>query len=839
MRLHFLGGADEVGASCLLVETADCRVLVDAGIHMGAGRSERLPDLAPATDLGGLDAVVLSHAHLDHSGALPLVHGAFPRTPVLCSQPTASLLRVLLLDAVKIMQQQSAREDEIPLYPLPAVEALLADLQPVRLLEPVPICGGRAAVTLFPAGHVLGAAAVGLHTAEGDLLVTGDVSITPQLTVSGMPVPRFEPDLVVCESTYGARLHASRKAEEQRLAATVLDALAAGRRVLIPAFALGRAQEVLLILRRALASPEAPAAAGVWVDGMVRAVCAIYDRHPDYLAPGLRRRAEAGKSLFYTADGRVRPVRDPAEREAVLNGPPGVIVASSGMLAGGPSAWYAGRLAADPDALIAITGYQDEEAPGRRLQEVARAGSGSLLINGQKIDLACRVETYGLSAHADAQQLAGLLDRLAPAQVALVHGDPSAREGLARVLSDGGLDVALPAAGDRLEASRRGRRRARPVAGIGRGRPLDRDALAALHAELWRPSGRRVSRSVRQLAELWYGSRAVPADLDPVHALLRESPDWFEPDPGRPFCYRPVDAEAGPAEPAAPVRDQAGRLEQNAALAAVDRLFGEDSGLHRRGAEREGWTLRLYFHFPLVAAKRLADRIDALADETGWSVALHPEPHLGALEQALRGLLPAGVELLRPPSVYRDQGLVKAQLSRRPDEPAAEALRRSYREQTGFDLSLVADRAGTPVAKQAFDASGRMEINLAFRAVDEAFAGRETRPAKKSKKNAAAGPFIELCFISPEVGARCSDTIAALENRTGWRIAVADRVDQQAVLRAAAELIPAGWDLARNPGLDLGGRRVLLKLRRPVADDERERVSARLEQRTGFALGVR
>ena len=354
MRVHFLGGADEVGASCVLVEAGGRRVLVDAGVRMGAAQRDRLPDLARATELGGLDAVVLTHAHLDHSGALPLVHGAFPAAPVWMTGPTLGLLHILLLDAIRVMESKSEQEGEIPLYPLPAVEALLGASHAAPMLEPVPLCGGEVRATFFPAGHVLGAAAVGLETAEGNVLVTGDISITDQLTVPGMARPRFSADVVVCESTYGGRLHASRRAEEERLAEKVLDVARDGGKVLVPAFALGRAQEVLLILRRALALPDAPLVT-VHADGMVRAICNIYNQYADHLSPALRRRAGEGRGLFYTGDGRVRPVQSPGEREQILAGGPCVIVSSSCMLSGGPSASYAAALASSASAMPALS----------------------------------------------------------------------------------------------------------------------------------------------------------------------------------------------------------------------------------------------------------------------------------------------------------------------------------------------------------------------------------------------------------------------------------------------------------------------------------------------------
>ena len=172
MRIHFLGGADEVGASCALVEAAGHRVLVDAGLRMGAAQPDRLPDLARIADLGAPEAVLITHAHLDHTGALPLVHASFPAAPVWMPPPTASILQVLLLDALHVMAMQSEAEGELPLYPAPAVEALLARVRTTPFYEPVRLCGGAFTATFFPAGHVLGAAAIGIETPEGRVLFT-------------------------------------------------------------------------------------------------------------------------------------------------------------------------------------------------------------------------------------------------------------------------------------------------------------------------------------------------------------------------------------------------------------------------------------------------------------------------------------------------------------------------------------------------------------------------------------------------------------------------------------------------------------------------------------------
>ena len=840
MEAYFLGGADEVGASSLLVQTSGCRLLIDAGVRMGSASKDRLPDLAMVNDLSGPSAVLLTHAHLDHCGALPLVHGAFPEAPVYMTEPTLDLIRILLLDALKVMQLRSEKEDEVPLYPLPAVEALLGRVRAVPFLQPVSLDGPAVHATFFPAGHVLGAAAVGISTPEGNLLVTGDVSLTDQLTVPAMPRPRFAPDLVVCESTYGARMHASRRAEEQRLAATVLEALREGRKVLIPAFALGRAQEVLLILRRALRQAGAPVAP-VYADGMVRAICGVYGQHTDYLTPTLRNRAREGRGIFFTADGMVRPVSSVEERLRILEGGPCVIVSSSGMLSGGPSAWYASRLVQREDALIAITGYQDEEAPGRHLQEVAHGQRSQLVLDGVSKEVRCSVQSYALSAHADGQQLGALLQSLHPRAVALVHGDADARAGLLQVLSERALDdVWLPASGDRVELPRAAPRRPRQVQGLGKGRPLDLAGLVELHRLLWLYGTRGRTYSAADLAEQWYGSDGCPADLSRLRELLASGQRLFVPDGKRPFLFRAADTEARGKSAAAAERvgavDESGRLEQNAALDLVDRFFTDKSGLYRKGADRASWSLRLYFHFPLVASEKYASEIDLLAEQSGWQVVVHPETRLASLEDLVRELLGDRFRPLRSASIFNQDRTVKVMVASLPPPELADRTCAAFESQTGYTLWFEACKQGTPASKQVWDESGRMEINLAMAEIAKAFSGLPHAPYKTGKKNDERGPFIELSFVSPEVGARYQELIERLQARTCYRIRVAQSVNQQAVLAAVRELVPDGWPQKRGPGLDLGSRTVRLRLAAAPPPEQLAAFSQKLAELTGFRL---
>jgi Cft2 family RNA processing exonuclease/dsRNA-specific ribonuclease len=468
LKLGFLGGASAIGASCTLIEAGDAALLVDCGVRFRTG--DALPDL---DELSGrrLDAVVLTHAHSDHSGALPLLHAAFPDTPVYLTPPTADLIGILQRDALRIMES-AEREDELPLYSERQVEALLGALRPVHHGQSFAV--RDLELTLLPASHILGASMLHVATSAGSVLLTGDYSVSAQRTVPALPRPDLHVDLLVTESTYGNRLHADRKSAERRLIARVLQTLEAGGRVLVPAFAIGRAQEVLLLLRHAIRNGRLPRVP-VFADGMVRAVCNVYAAHERYVSEPLAREIRAAGHPFF-ADP-VRPIRRPEERKEALDAGPCVIVASSGMLAGGPSAYYAAELAPHEQDAILITGYQDEESPGRALLKLAeQSGPRELRLGDRIVEVRCAFETYSLSAHADRLQMTALADALRPRTVVLVHGDEEAKRGLHESLGRSVHDIESGEDGGQLARAYPARGRSRPRPQQQAPQPLEPEA---------------------------------------------------------------------------------------------------------------------------------------------------------------------------------------------------------------------------------------------------------------------------------------------------------------------------------------------------------------------------
>lgn len=422
MKVTVLGGGDEIGASCLHVELNGTRLLFDAGMRMHG--VESMPALSMIEELGGVDAVFVTHAHADHIGALPVAHLLCPGAPVYATPPTIELMHVMMQDTYRILEARSQTEHTLMPYTKAQMTSLLESLRPLPPRGAVRVKDVN--VTSYRAGHILGAVMFGVLGGGERLLISGDISVRAGRTIPGVKVPYdFQPDVVVIESTYGNRVHVDRHLEEKRLAENVAEVVSGGGFALIPAFALGRSQEVLLVLQDYMEKgliPRFP----IYVDGLVTPVCRIYRGYPQYLkGPVAYRIREYGDAFLQ--EGRVIAVENRKQREQVLQGPPGCIVASSGMLIGGASVWYAERLIQDEKHAIFITGYQDEESPGRQLLSLADGEKNTLELNGATYDVHCRVDKYGLSAHADAMEMARFVEGLQPAHTLLVHGDEDAR----------------------------------------------------------------------------------------------------------------------------------------------------------------------------------------------------------------------------------------------------------------------------------------------------------------------------------------------------------------------------------------------------------------------------
>lgn len=827
LRLGFFGGASGIGASCLLVQLGSLKIVVDCGIRQARG--ETLPDLRGLQDTldgGAPDVVVLTHAHLDHSGALPVLLRAWPGVRVLATRPTADLVRILLHDAVRVMD--TGREEELPLYGTAEVDRTLAALRPVDLDDPIAV--GEGAIRLLQAGHILGAASVAIEADRRMVLVSGDISFSQQRSVPGMPVPRLRPDVLVVESTYGDRLHASRDAEERRLCEQVGEAIRGGGHVLVPAFAVGRAQEVLLTLREAMRRDQIPRFP-VYADGMVRAVCAAYRAHPVHLQRRLRAQLAKGRDPFFDEQLGFAAVGSRAHRDEIIAGPPCCVVASSGMLAGGASPLYARAWGGEEASLIAVTGYQDEESPGRKLLRLADGKERQLRLPDGPLEVRCRIERYHLSAHADADEIVGLAHRLHPGSAYVVHGDAGAREALGARL-EGVLRgrVRLPHDGEVIGETRRPR--GKPSSwigpGLGQGKPLDAAGLAEVR-DLWvagETTGRGRARTAEEIARVWFGDVAGPAESAQVRELLGADPSVFEPDRELAFRYRavaPAPVHTGPA-PVARVFE------------IIDRLLPRDeTGLYRRSTHQEEHRIVLSFEFPDVQESRSAEAIAAIAEQTGWCTEVHPHPHQGRLGEMLRQVLPEGTAVTKGPSLMLDHRRIEIEVAPLPGDPAEIAGR--YRESTGWDLVIAAGQGPTGAAIAGGGGSAaelspqeaKPLVEAAFASVDE-----HLRPLKLSFPPGA----VVLHLVHPGLQPRHRERMTALARETGRDVRVHPHPNHQRLAELVRERLPADWSVTGAPGYVPQQDAVRVRVWCRPSDDQIAAVNRSIQHDTGCAIEV-
>jgi metallo-beta-lactamase family protein len=449
-HLQFLGATGTVTGSRYLIDTGTHRVLIDCGLFQGYKQLRLRNWTPPPFDPASIDAVLLTHAHLDHSGYLPRLVKLGFRGVVHATHGTAELCGVLLPDSGRLQEEDahfanqhgtSRHHPALPLYDEDDARVSLRRLVPMvfgQEFEPVP----RLTCRLAPAGHLLGAASVHVQIRGGSsVLFSGDLGRAAD-PVMRAPAPPMAADRIVVESTYGNRRHAALPPHDEL--APIINAVAhRGGVILIPTFAVGRAQSLLLVLRQ-LREAGRIARLPTFLDSpMAIDATVLYELHGD------EHRLDAG--AFGDLREMATLVRTPSESKALMQrSGPMIVLAASGMATGGRVLHHLKALAPEPRNAIVLAGYQ---AGGTRGAAIAR-GDTTVRIHGQPVPIRAEVhQLHSMSAHADGDELLDWL-RAAPRpprEVFVTHGEPDAADALRlRIETEIGWNASVPDFRDRV-----------------------------------------------------------------------------------------------------------------------------------------------------------------------------------------------------------------------------------------------------------------------------------------------------------------------------------------------------------------------------------------------------
>ena len=434
IRLTFLGGARQVGRSCLLLQTPNSNILLDCGIDVASSGSNKFPYFnIPEFDIAKLDAVILSHAHLDHVGLLPYLYKMGYRGPVYMTLTSRDIAALLSLDFIGVAYKQAAT----PLFNSEDVTEMVKHSICVANNEVTDVTSD-VRLTFYNSGHCLGSSMVHLNIGNGahNLLYCADFKYDKSrlLDPATNTFPRIE--TVITESTYGGKnnLFPPRQKAEEEIIELIKKAIERKGKVLIPELGLGRAQETMLIIEDAVKSGKLPNIP-VYIDGMIWDINAIHTSYPDFLSKRVRQDIFQDKNPFVSEV--FSRVGSSQERRKVIEGGPCVVLATSGMLVGGASVEYFREFAGNKNNSIIFVCYQGVGSLGRQVQEGVK--EAKMNVDGKEEIVEINMESNtieGLSAHPGRNELISFFNNIwpKPKRIIINHGEVSRSLDLASAL---------------------------------------------------------------------------------------------------------------------------------------------------------------------------------------------------------------------------------------------------------------------------------------------------------------------------------------------------------------------------------------------------------------------
>jgi len=428
VRVSVLGAGRQVGRSCLFLQTPESRILLDCGVDVAANDQRAYPHLeAPEFQIGQIDAVILSHAHLDHSGFIPYLFKYGYTGPVYCTAPTRDIAALTLLDFVKIMRS----EGKEPLFTSDEIKEMVKHTITLEYDEVTDITPD-VRITLYNAGHILGSAMVHLHVGNGlhNMLYTADMKYakTQLLEPAITEFPRLE--TMIIESTYGGKDYVmpSRKDCDAFFKKLIEEAFSRGGKVLIPVLGTGRAQEIMLTIEEMIRTGRLQNIP-VYVDGIVWDITAIHTAYPEYLNSTVRKLVFHQNQNPFLSEIFKRVGSQTERKQVIEEAGPCLILATSGMLVGGPSVEYLKQLSDNPKNLLVFVSYQGEGSLGRRIQNGERELTMSNDNGGQElVKINMQIETIeGFSGHSSRKELLNFVYKCnpKPKKVIVHHGENS------------------------------------------------------------------------------------------------------------------------------------------------------------------------------------------------------------------------------------------------------------------------------------------------------------------------------------------------------------------------------------------------------------------------------
>ncbi|MCR4284750.1 MAG: beta-CASP ribonuclease aCPSF1 [archaeon] len=425
VRITALGGARQVGRSCFLLQTPASKILIDCGIDVSSNGKDRYPYLeAPELDLASVDAIVLSHAHLDHSGLIPYIYKMGYKGPVYMTPPTRDISALMALDFIGVAYKQAAA----PLFKSTDIRNMVKHSVSLNYNEVTDITPD-VRITFYNAGHVLGSAMIHFNIGNGlhNYIYSGDIKFGKSrlLEPAATYFPRLE--TLQLESTYGGKdsNYPSRKESEQELLDFINTVISKGGKVLLPELGTGHAQEKMLLLDDAMKTGKIPKVP-VYIDGLIWDISAVHTAYPDFLSNSVRSLIFADKNPF-TSDTFQR-VGSPLERKNVIEGGPCIVLATSGMLVGGASVEYLKEFAESSNNGLCLSCYQPAGGLGRQIKEGLKEAIFNVNGRDEKVSINLKfLAIDGFSGHSSRNELMAFVNMInpKPRRIIINHGEQS------------------------------------------------------------------------------------------------------------------------------------------------------------------------------------------------------------------------------------------------------------------------------------------------------------------------------------------------------------------------------------------------------------------------------